>query len=124
MNLQAFYEGLDDWRRVPFDWKEANCCVFVADIIERCTGRVIELPTVTCEADMLDWLRANGHRSLFHAVRSHLGPSIKPLMAKRGDVLWRGDDGAIGVCDRQGWFVSDHGLVQIPLGRCTRAFRL
>lgn len=122
MDLKAFYAGLESWRNVPFDWQTANCCHFVVDMIQRTTGRVIEIPTVSSEDEMRAWLDSNGHRSLYHAAKTHLGRGHKPLLAKRGDVLWRGSDGALGVCDRQGWFLADRGLVQIPLSRCTRAF--
>ena len=122
MNLAAFYAGIESWRNVPFDWEKANCCTFVADMIRRTTGRIIELPTVTSEAEMREWLDANGHRSLYHAAKTHLGRGHKPLLAKRGDVLWRGSDGALGICDRQGLFLSKTGLVSFRLSHCTRAF--
>jgi hypothetical protein len=122
LDLQAFYEGIEAWRDTPFRWKNANCCHFVADMIRRTTGRVIDIPAVASEADMREWLAAHGHRSLYHAAKTHLGRGHKPLLAKRGDILWRGSDGALGVCDRQGLFLGDHGLVQVRLSHCTRAF--
>lgn len=122
MRLKDFYAGIDAWRDVPFDWATANCCHFVADMVERTTGRVTEIPTVTSEEEMREWLQANGHRSLYHAAKTHLGRGHKPLLAKRGDVLWRGEDGALGICDRQGLFLGPGGLVHFPLSRCTRAF--
>jgi len=121
-DLTAFYEVIEDWRHRPFDWATANCCTFVVEVIARTTGRVIEIPAVTSEAEMREWLDANGHRSLYHAAKTHLGRGHKPLLAKRGDILWRGSAGALGVCDRQGLFVGDKGLIQVRLSHCTRAF--
>lgn len=123
MNINGFYTGIEAWRSVPFDWETANCCHFVADMLKRTTGRVVDIPTVTSEDGMREWLTANGHRSLYHAAVAHLGKGVKPMQARRGDILWRASDGALGVCDRQGLFLSRRGLVHIPLTQCTRALR-
>jgi hypothetical protein len=124
MDLKAFYAGIEAWRNVPFHWETANCCHFCADMLFRTTGRVIEIPSLADEKDMQRWLKEHGHQSLYHCVVSHLGKSVKPLLARRGDIVYRSDDGAFGVVDRQGLFLSDRGLVAFPLSRCNRAFRV
>lgn len=126
--MRALYEGLDAWREVPFDWATANCCHFAKDLVERQGFRIgIEVPPVSGPEEALEWLKSEGHQSLYHLMLHLFGKPVAPLQAHRGDVLYRSDTlqgGTLGIADRVGWFLSPTGLIPVPLGQCRRAFRV
>jgi len=126
MDEREFYRALNDWRNRRFDWSAAHCCHFCADVLAAATGRVIDLPPTDSAEAARDWLRSQGHASLYHYLVKLFGQPIPPLQAKRGYLVYRSvglEGGALGVVDRQGLFLTDHGVIPVGLGDCNKAFR-
>lgn len=119
----SWYDGFDHWRRVPFSWPEANCCHFCKDMLARQGIHVDMLvPEVQDEAAAKAWLEEQGFASLYDLMVHLFGEPVAPLQARRGDIVYRDD--AIGIADRDAWFLSDRGLIAFPLRRCKAAFRV
>lgn len=125
MDIPAFYRVLADWRQRPYDWQEANCCLFAAEVA-RCWGVDIPIPRCETVEDAAEWIRAQGARSLYHYLVQLFGKPSAPLQARRGWIVYRKGIGlegsAIGTLDRRGLFVADSGLIDVPLAQCTCAF--
>jgi len=125
MNERQFYAVLADWRERPFSFTEANCCQFAADIA-RCSGVDIAVPEFDDPELAAKWFRDQGHKSLYHYLVSLFGKPVAPLQARRGFIAYRKGHGlegsAIGAVERKALFVSDKGLVEIPLSECACAF--
>ena len=125
MNGKQFYAVLDDWRTRSYDWHDANCCQFAADIA-RCSGADIAVPSFDNTEDAAKWFRDRGHKSLYHYLVSLFGKPVAPLQAKRGFIGYQkgvGLDGsAIGAIERNALFVGDNGLIELPLSVCACAF--
>lgn len=122
------YEIIRDWQNTPFSWESANCCHFAKDVCVR-QGRAvdIEVPSVAGPEEARAWLHEHGYRGLYGLLRGVLGNPVAPLQGKRGDLVLRGwsvEGGAIGVIDRTGLFLSERGLISVPLGNCRWAFRV
>ncbi len=125
MNERQFYAVLADWRDRAYDWDEANCCQFSADIA-RCWGIDFSVPSFDTIDDAAKWLRSKGARSLYYYLVKLFGRPVAPLQGKRGFIIYRkgqGLDGsAIGTIDRRALFVGDKGLIEVRLGECAAAF--
>jgi len=122
---RQFYSVLEDWRARQYDWRNANCCQFAADIAG-CWGLDIDVPDCETVEDAAAWIRSQGVRSLYHYLVKLFGKPVAPLQAKRGFIVYRKGQGlegsAIGTVERKAIFVSDGGLTEIPLGECAFAF--
>lgn len=125
MNERQFYAVLDDWRDRAYDWSNANCCEFAADIA-RCSGVDIDVPSFENVEEATEWIRAQGARSLYHYLVKLFGRPVAPLQAKRGFIAYRKGLGlkgsAIGAIERKAFFVGERGLIEIPLSDCAGAF--
>ena len=125
MNERQFYEVLDKWRMRPYDFVEANCCQFAADIA-MCSGVHIVVPCFETVDEAAQWIKSQGVRSLYHYLVKLFGKPVAPLQAKRGFRAYRkgmGLDGsAIGAIERKALFVGPHGLIEVPLSDCAGAF--
>ncbi len=125
MKHQQFYAVLDKWRCTPYDWDDANCCHFAADIA-RCWGVDIDVPGFDNAEDAASWIRDQGASSLYAYLVKLFGRPVAPLQAKRGFIAYRkgqGLDGsAVGAIERKALFVSSNGLVEVSLGECACAF--
>lgn len=125
MNYQQFYTVLDDWKHRRYDWDQANCCHFAADIA-RCSGVDIDVPGFDTAKDAATWIREQGVRSLYHYLVKLFGKPVAPLQAKRGFIAYRKGEGiegsAIGTVDRKAVFIGDTGLIELPLSTCAGAF--
>lgn len=125
MNERAFYRVLREWQARPFDWHRANCCQFAAEVA-RCWGVEHAIPEFETVEEAAAWLRAQGARSLYEYLRRLFGNPVPPLQARRGFIAYRKGVGlegsAIGTIDRKALFVSDRGLIQVPLGQIAGAF--
>lgn len=125
MDERRFYAVIDEWRTRPYDWTQANCCQFAADIA-RCSGIDIDVPDFDGVDDAAAWIRSQGSKSFYHYLVSLFGKPVAPLQAKRGFIAYRkgiGLDGScIGAIERKALFVGDKGLIEIPLGECSGAF--
>lgn len=124
--MKELYDGLEHWRNTPFDWQTANCCHFAKDMLERRGVSVpIEIPELSGAEEARVWLRENGHASLYLMLTKLFGRPVGPLQARRGDIVYTDQEaGAVGVVDRAGWFLSDSGLISIPLKKCRWAFHV
>ncbi len=125
MNEHQFYSVLDEWRIRPYDFIEANCCQFAADIA-RCSGADIKVPNFETPEKAARWIKKQGTRSLYHYLVKLFGKPVAPLQAKRGFIAYRkgiGLDGsAIGAIERKALFVGETGLIEVPLSACAGAF--
>lgn len=125
MNERQFYSVLDDWRDRAYDWSDANCCQFTADIA-RCSGVNIDVPSFESVEDAAEWIQSQGAKSLYHYLVKLFGKPVAPLQAKRGFIAYRKGIGlngsAIGAVERKALFVGDKGLIELPLSACACAF--
>ena len=125
MNERRFYSVLDEWRERPYDFVEANCCEFAADIA-RCWDVDIDVPNFDNAEQAAKWIKKQGTRSLYHYLVKLFGKPVAPLQAKRGFIAYRkgqGLDGsAIGAIERKALFVGETGLIEVPLSACAGAF--
>ena len=125
INERKFYGVLDEWRGRPYDFVEANCCQFAADIA-RCWGVDIDVPDFETAEHAAKWIKKQGCKSLYHYLVKLFGRPVAPLQAKRGFIAYRkgiGLDGsAIGAIERKALFVSERGLIEVPLSACAGAF--
>ena len=122
---RQFYAVLDDWRSHAYDWKNANCCHFAADIA-RCSGVDIDVPDFETVEQAAKWIKKQGVKSLYHYLVKLFGRPVAPLQAKRGFIAYRSGIGlegsAIGAIERKALFVSDNGFIELPLSVCAGAF--
>ena len=125
MNYQQFYAVLDQWRFTAYDWHDANCCHFTADIA-RCWGVDIDVPRFDNVEAATNWVREQGAKSLHAYLVNLFGRPVAPLQAKRGFIAYRKGEGlngsAIGAIERRALFVGSNGLIELPLGDCACAF--
>ena len=125
----AFYATLREWRDRPFGWQDATCCHF-AEACVRAQGVPLpyETPTLQGPQEAAEWLRAEtGARSLFDLLRRLFGAPVKSGKAMRGDLALRPggiEAGALGVFDRDAWFISEKGLIAVPRSEVRWAFSL
>lgn len=108
-----------------------DCCIFVADWVEICTG---EDPMIDyreqydTEADGFDLL-ADRETSLRQALESRFGAALDPSQAQRGDVAFIESLNACGICIVQGaWmralFLGNGGFVIHRTRDCDAVFRV
>ena len=125
MNERQFYSVIDDWRDRPYDWHTSNCCHFAADIA-RCSGVDIKVPDFDDAEQAAKWIEKQGTRSLYHYLAKLFGRPVAPLQARRGFIAYRKGIGlngsAIGAIERKALFVSERGLIELPLSVCGGAF--
>lgn len=125
IKYQQFYIVLDNWRNRSYDWNDANCCNFAADIA-RCWGVDIDVPRFHSVEDAASWIREQGGSSLYAYLVKLFGRPVAPLQAKRGFIAYRKGQGlngsAIGAIEHKALFVSDNGLVEFSLSNCACAF--
>lgn len=122
---RQFYQVLDDWRLRPYDFVEANCCQFAADVA-RCSGVDIKVPSFDNTQQAAKWIKKQGAKSLYQYLVNLFGKPVAPLQAKRGFIAYRkgqGLDGSgIGAIERKALFVGEHGLIELKLSDCAGAF--
>lgn len=122
---RQFYETIGRWSTRRFDWREANCCQFSAEVA-RCWGIDFKVPDCATVEEAAEWIRAQGVRSLYHYLVQLFGGPKAPLQARRGWIAYRKGEGlegsAIGTIDRKALFVGDRGLIELPLGKIACAF--
>ncbi|KKL49895.1 hypothetical protein LCGC14_2310930 [marine sediment metagenome] len=125
MKYQQFYAVLDEWRERPYDFVEANCCQFAADIA-RCSGVDIKVRRFETPEAAAKWIKKQGCRSLYHYLVKLFGKPVAPLQASRGFIAYRKGEGldgsAIGAIERKALFVGSNGLIELPLSACACAF--
>jgi len=129
-NEVAFWEALETWRARPFERHTCTCYHFVADVLQKATGEVRDVPVT--QDDESGYLHNHGFRNLYHAMQKYFGKAIPPLQAHIGYVVYRKADvegfepgeATLGIVGRgSAWFLGARGLEQVRLGRCARAFR-
>jgi hypothetical protein len=126
MNEREFYRVLASWQSRPFDWQSANCVHFASDVTRRAWGIEFDVPHCETPAEAAEWIRAQGARSLYAFLRRLFGQPVAPLQARRGFIAYRKGVGlegmALGVVERKALFVSERGLIELPLGEIAGAF--
>jgi hypothetical protein len=138
-----FHDLIKSRRQQPFQWGTNDCAVWVVDCIRVVTG-----------VDLYGEFRGqyNDAKSAFMAIRRITGgktvedvavhcfdkagiPELKhPNFAQRGDIVCfdqRQPDGTVepllgvmNLCGQVALFVSDKGLLSIPVAKCRRAWRI
>lgn len=114
----------------PFSWADHNCGRWACDVLQAMTGHDLFAP----------FRRARTKRALYAAFRRVAGGGVEaaalrqfgaplptPLLARRGDpVLVDTDEGpAVGLCAGASCvFVSERGLVTLPLSAARLAWRI
>lgn len=125
INERQFYAVLDSWHDRAYDWSDANCCQFAADIA-RCSGVDIDVPSFDSVDAAADWMRSQGVKSLYGYLVKLFAKPVAPMQAKRGFIAYRKGMGlkgsAIGAIERKALFVGDKGLIELPLSACASAF--
>ena len=98
---------------VPFSWGTWDCCIFAADCVLVMTGEdrlkdfrgVYDGKYTAAKA-----LREIGSGTLTSTLQGHLGESIAPHRAWRGDLVIHKNN--VGVCvGTHAYFVAEDGLI-------------
>lgn len=114
------------YRTRGFGYGTADCCQFSADVVKAMTGRDPMKPfrgRYRSREGAARALREIGKGTLRATLEAILGAPVPPMCARRGDVLWDGEN--LGVCNGlDGLFVSDSGLVSKRTAGCVCAFRI
>lgn len=125
MNERQFYIVLEDWQTRSYDWHDANCCHFAA-AIAKCWGVDIDVPDFETTQQAAKWVKKQHVKSLYHYLVKLFGKPVAPLQASRGFIAYRKGMGlngsAIGAIERKAVFVSEKGLIELPLSACAGAF--
>lgn len=112
--------------REPFAWGEHDCALFAAGAVHAMTG---EDPmeairgTYSDESGAEDAIASLSARGLYGALTEVLGASVVGAQGKRGDIAYH--NGICGVVmGRDALFVSDEGLIRVPIRQVQRAFHV
>ena len=104
-------------RNEPFAWGKWDCCIFAADCVLAMTGE----DKLTAFRGAYDSkytaakaLRELGNGTLDKTLQGHLGRTIAPHMAWRGDLTIYKNN--VGICvGTHAYFVSENGFMSIPM---------
>lgn len=102
----------------PFIWGENDCCRFADGAVIAMTGQsMMKSFNYTNEKQALRLLKTG----LKELTSKELGESIKPALAKRGDVvlIHRGEMPALAICDGSMWHGA--GLNKMETGQMLEA---
>ncbi len=120
-NLAEYIAGKRD---EPFAWGVNDCCTFCAGAVEAVTG-VDPMPEFRGQYETrkgsAEALRKNGQGTLFKTLNAKF-KRVRISHAKRGDLVFHKCNVGV-VAGRFAWFVSDIGLIRLPLSDCTKAWR-
>lgn len=116
-------------RARPFQWGEADCALWAADVVLGLTGEDLAAAfrgRYATRAGAVALLGARG--GLEAVVTAALGePLASPRLARRGDVVMvsTAEGPALGICDGAvGWFTGPTGLVAQRMSDWTKAWRV
>lgn len=123
------YEVLDEYRTSPLVYGVHDCGLFAARIVQALTGEDVVSRWLGAYATRAAAMRLVMERGGLPAlVSAHLGESVAPERAQRGDILSIPHlrfGSALGVCDGPtGWFVGYTGLVTHRRRHWARCWRI
>lgn len=111
--LQELNTLLIEKKNEPFKWGTWDCCIFAADCVLVMTGEdKLELfrGTYGSKYTAAKALREIGSGTLVSTLQDHLGESIAPHRAWRGDLVIHKNN--VGVCvGTHAYFVAEDGLI-------------
>ena len=111
----------------PFAWGRHDCALFAAGAVLTLTGHdpaADARGAYTTEWGALRWLKRQG-MTLRELAAQRLGEPRPVLLARRGDLVWLPDPGALGVClGHDCAFPGPAGLEFRPLADCACCWRI
>lgn len=110
------------YQDAEFKWGELDCCLFAADVLKELHGVDYAATWRGRYSSCFGALRMIArHGSLAGLVSSVFGNMQPPLLARRGDLVIAAmpEGDAVGIADgNEAAFMSDKGLVRVPLKLC------
>lgn len=113
-------------------WGEVDCCRFAFDWVRDATGfdpMADYRGAYHSEAEAREALRASGHGTLENALKTTFGEAVAPALTRRGDLVWRKAEKAIGIVITQGarqvgLFLGENGFAALAMKDCDEGFRI
>lgn len=123
-SLQNLNKFLIEKKSVPFEWGTWDCCTFSADCVLTMTGEdklEIFRGTYDSKYTAAKMLREIGSGTLDSTLRDHLGDTIPPHRAWRGDLAIHKNN--VGVCvGMYAYFVAEKGLMLISMSDIDKVY--
>lgn len=124
-------EAQERYRKHGFGYGTFDCCVFVADWIEICTGEdpLLDYRDLYTTKDEALALLKEREGTLYHALISRFGTPVHPAKAQRGDIAYRRKEQALGIyctagAQMRALFLADDGFAFYRAKDMTHAFRV
>ena len=126
--MKRLNDFLAQRQHMPFKWGSNDCCLFIADWLLIATGNDYGLKfrgKYRTKKGAFRCLFKHGYKDIKTLFKACLNVEISPLKAKRGDVVLvaHNDEligGIVGInCVA---YVSDNGVVQLPMSAIVIAF--
>lgn len=123
-SLQNLNKFLIEKKGEPFEWGTWDCCIFAADCIVTMTGEDLlgdfrEKYDSKYGAALA--LREIGSGTLARTLQDHLGESILPCKAWRGDLVVHKNN--VGICvGTHAYFVAEEGLILTPMSDVEKVY--
>lgn len=109
-----------------FSWGQHDCMLFAASVVQALTGRdVAAQHRGQYKGSQTAAAYTARHGGMATMVTKVLGDPVRPIQARRGDVVMRCDERgpALGVCvGAQAAFAGLRGLILRPLDECIQAW--
>ena len=122
--LQELNALLIEKKDIPFKWGTWDCCIFAADCILAMTGedKLVDFRgAYDSKYTAAKALREIGSGTLASTLRDHLGGTIAPHRAWRGDLVIHKNN--VGVCvGTHACFVAEDGLILIPMSDVEKVY--
>lgn len=125
MSYPAFYAMIEDYKTRPFEWGEADCCLFVADALAALYGKDYAAPfrgKYTTEKGAYKLLKK------YDGIEGYLDglfERVPVAFAQRGDIIKVGDTAfSVGIVSgREAYFMDVNGVKNIPTSKGVIAWR-
>ena len=113
-------------------WGEVDCCRFAFDWVRAATGfdpMADYRGKYSSEIEARTALRATGHGTLESALRTTFGDPIPTSLTRRGDLVFRKAEKAVGIVVTQGarqvgLFLGENGFAALAMKDCDEGFRI
>lgn len=125
-----FIEFLPYYRRRPFEWGQCDCCLFVANWVQKMCGfdPSAELRgRYHSKLGATRVLRRAGFNSVMDIADAAFGERVSALALERGDIalLMQDDAPALGIVwGANVWAMGEQGAVALPLALVVFGWRL
>lgn len=108
----AFYAKIDEYKKRPFVWGEADCCLFVADALIALTGTDYAAPFRGKYTTATGAMKALAPYGGLSGYLDSVFQRVPVNMAQRGDIIMAGDGvySAGIVAGRDIWFMDNDGV--------------